>query len=141
MHFHVEKTEIEVFHHYAESGVSEQPVGGETYQGAKRRVDSLMGENADFYASCEAGIEEFMGLWFNVQVVCIYDTKAQKYFFGKSAGWQIPSEAIDMVKRHNLDTYLRNQGISCIEELLGTDYSRAEAVKQAAELALATRLM
>ena len=79
-----------------------------------------------------------MGIYFNVQVVCIFDRNAQEYVFGKSAGWQIPSEDIEVIKEINLDSYLRRKGITKIEELLGPKYSRANAVDQAAEFALAS---
>lgn len=139
--FAIEETELEITHRAVDTGVSEQPFDGETYQGAKNRVDALVGgsEKHDYYVSCEAGIESYLGLYFNVQVVCIYEAKTNKYFFGKSAGWQIPSEEIEVVKKGTLDAYLRSKGITRIEELLGPEYSRANAVAQATELALASK--
>ena len=139
--FNLKDTEVEIFHQAVESGVPEQPFDEETYLGAQNRVKSLISSedtNADYYVSCEAGIESCMGIYFNVQVVCIFDKEARKFVFGKSAGWQVPTEDIEVIKEINLDSYLRRKGISKIEELLGTEYSRADAVAQAAEFALAS---
>lgn len=139
--FFDKETEVVVFHRSVESGVSDQPFDEETYLGAKNRVKSLISSedtNADYYVSCEAGIESCMGIYFNVQVVCIFDKKARKFVFGKSAGWQVPSEDIEVIKEINLDSYLRRKGITKIEELLGPEYSRASAVAQATEFALAS---
>lgn len=138
--FQIDETEVEILHRSVDSGVPDQPFGEDTYLGAINRVNNIIGsEDADFYVSCEAGIEGFLGRYINVQIVCIYDKKSQNYLFGKSAGWQVPSEDIEIIKETNLDTYLRNKGIMSIEELLGPDYSRAKAVAQATELALASQ--
>ena len=137
--FKIEMTEIKTFHQSVDSGVPEQPFDGETYEGAVNRVNNIIGsDDADFYVSCEAGIEEIWGKYMNVQVVCIFEKKSQEYFFGKSAGWQVPSKDIVIIKEINLDNYLRGKGITSIEEILGPNYSRANAVAQATEFALAT---
>lgn len=139
--FKIEETEIKVFHQAANSGVPDQPFDEEIYVGAINRIGEIMEttDDADFYISCEAGIEEVCGKFINVQVVCIFDKKCQRCFWGKSAGWQIPYEDIEIIKKSNLDIYLRSKGINRIEELLGPDYSRANAVSQATELALASK--
>ncbi len=138
--FGIQETEIEVSHQSVDSGVPNQPFNEETYQGALNRVQALLNSedscNYDYYVACEAGIEKFMGLYFNVQVVCIYEKKTNKFFYGKSSGWQIPSEAIEIIKQTNLDDYLKNNGITEIRQLLGN--SRAELVSQATQVALAS---
>lgn len=138
--FCVKESEIEFYSKSIESMVSEQPFGNETYEGALNRVNGARKEfpEMDFYISCEAGIENAFDQYFNVQVVCIFETKSQSFFWGKSAGWSIPSEDIELIRQNNLDTYLRGKGITSIEELLGTSHSRRAAVAQAAELALAS---
>lgn len=139
--FCMKESEIEFYSKSISSGVSEQPFGDETYEGALNRVNGVRKEfsEMDFYISCEAGIEKAFGQYFNVQVVCIYETKTQKFFWGKSEGWSIPSGDIEIIRKNNLDTYLRGKGITSIEELLGTSHSRRAAVTQATELALASR--
>lgn len=138
--FNMKESEIEFYSKSTESGVSEQPFGDETYEGALNRVNRLRKEfpNMDLYISCEAGIENAFGHYFNVQVVCIFEAKSQVFFWGKSAGWSIPTEDIEIIRNNNLDSYLRGKGITSIEELLGTSHSRRASVSQATELALAS---
>ena len=139
--FKVEESSIEFFFKRVDSGVHEQPFNEETYQGALNRVNTLIknSEKADFFVSCEAGIESFMDNYLNVQIVCIYDNESKNYLWGKSAGWQVPTEHIERIKNNNLNNYLLSEGITCIEELLGPDYSRAKVVAQASEFALASK--
>ena len=134
-------TEIKFVSMSAESGVSNQPFEEEIYIGAFNRIQyiKLKIPNMDFYVSCEAGIEKAFGQYFNVQVVCIYESKTKKFLWGKSSGWMIPSEDIKTIKEKTLDKYLIGKGISTIEELLGTNNSRKAAVAQATELALASK--
>lgn len=138
--FQIKESEIEFYSKSIDSGVSEQPFGDETYEGALNRVNGARKEfpDMDFYISCEAGIENAFGKYFNVQVVCIFEAKFQMFFWGKSAGWSIPYKDIEIIRKNNLDSYLRGKGISSIEELLGTSNSRRAAVAQATELALAS---
>lgn len=141
--FQIEETEIEVIFQKTNSNVPDQPFNSEIYIGAKNRVNNIkkeLTEICDFYVSCEAGIESFSDCYFNVQVICIFESKNQKYLFGKSAGWQLPSKDIALIKNFTLDTYLiKEKGISKIEELLGSTYSRNESIAQATELALRGR--
>lgn len=132
--------EIGIYSQSVDSGVPEQPFEEQTYQGALQRINNLKQEvsDMDFYISCEAGIESAFGQYFNVQVVCIFDAKSQKLYWGKSAGWSIPSEDIEEIRKTNLDKYLRERGIGSIDELLGENNSRRDAVAQATELALAS---
>ena len=133
--------EIKFYSKSIASGVSEQPFGDETYAGALNRVEGIKKEfpEMDFYVSCEAGIEKIFNQYFNVQVVCIFEMKFQRLLWGKSAGWAIPSEDMEIIKKDTLDSYLRGKGISSIEELLGPANSRRTFVAQATELALASR--
>ena len=136
--FKLKESELEIYSKAIESGVSEQPFGDETYQGALNRLKGLKNvfPGMDIYVSCEAGIENAFGQYFNVQIVCL-DYNSQ-IFWGKSSGWTIPSEDIETIKKINLDKYLRGKGITCIEELLGPSNSRSRAIAQATELALAS---
>lgn len=125
--FKIDDTEIEFFHQKVNSGVSKQPFNEETYEGAFNRVNTLIekSEKADFFISCEAGIEELFGKYFNVQVICIFDFQKQRYLWSKSSGWQIPSADIEIIRNSDLDDYLRKKGITCAEDLLGADYSES----------------
>lgn len=138
--YNLELSEIEIYSMSVESGVPSQPFGEETYEGALNRVNSIRKKFKvmDLYISCEAGIEKNFKQYFNVQVVCIFESKSQSYFWGKSFGWSIPSEDIEFIKNSTLDKYLRGKGLNAIEELLGTSNSRSSAVAQATEVALAS---
>lgn len=137
--FHIEESEIELYCQPISSGVPSQPFGDETYQGALNRALGIRNEisNMDYYIGCEAGIENALGQYFNVQVICIIDS--QRELWGKSAGWLIPPKDIEKIKNHGLDFYLRGKGLTCIQELLGDSNSRRAAVAQATELALAAK--
>lgn len=139
--FNMEESEIKFYFSSIESGVADQPFGDETYKGALNRVDGVKKKfpEMDFYISCEAGIENAFNQYFNVQVVCILEAKSGIVLWGKSSGWSIPAEDIQIIRKTNLDSYLRKKGITCIEELLGTSNSRKLAVQQATELALASK--
>ena len=135
--FKIKEDEITIIHQSTDSEVSEQPFEEAVYEGAQHRVINLMNKvEADFYASCEAGIEGPIGLYFNVQVVCIYNKRNPQFIFGKSAGWMVPSRDIEEIKQTDLDTYLRKKGITCLEDILGEEYSRSDAVMQATSHAL-----
>jgi len=138
--FNLNETEIELYSKSVESGVSNQPFDSETYQGALNRLNNVQKElpGIDFYVSCEAGIENTFGQYFNVQVVSIFESKSQRIFWGKSSGWSVPTNDIEIIRNNTLDTYLRGKGISCIEELLGPSCSRSAAVAEATWLALAS---
>lgn len=139
--FGLEEQEIVVYSTATNSGVSDQPWGDETYEGAQNRVLSVSEKypGMDFYVSCEAGIEKAFGQYFNVQVVCVLEAQTGMLYWGKSSGWAIPPKDIEIIRKGNLDKYLRGKGITCIEELLGPQNSRRSAVAQATELALASK--
>lgn len=139
--FQLKESQIDVFCTPTASEVSNQPFDAETYLGAQNRIDNIksLKDGVDYYVSCEAGIESFLGQYFNVQVVCIFETKTQRYLFAKSAGWQIPSIDIEIIKNSDLDSYLRGKGIQRLEDLLGESYPRSKMVSQATELALASK--
>lgn len=135
-YFH--ESEIIFYSEKVDSGVPNQPFGIETFTGAKNRVSFILDKfDADYYVSSEAGIESFGELYFNVQVVCIFDTRFKKYLFGKSPGWAIPAKDISLIKEVGLDKYLRNEkNINDITELLGKANSRQNQVKEATYVAL-----
>lgn len=138
--FKIQESEIEIHYQGVKSRVSKQPFEEEIYRGALNRVNTIRNieRDADLYIGCEAGIEVFMRNFFNVQVICIFDKKNHRYLWGKSAGWQIPNRDIWMVKKYGINEYLRKNGIRKTNKLLGENYSRAELVAQATEMALAS---
>ncbi len=86
----IEVTGIEV-----ESGVSIQPVGDETFIGAKNRalnlkaLDESNKINADLFVGIEGGISKEFDRWFAFGCMCIID-KSGNIGFGTSPHFQLP---------------------------------------------------
>ncbi len=137
--YEIKSDKLEVVYQSVDSKVPNQPYNEDTYIGAKNRVQALkkiFSDGIDYYIACETGIEDFNEDYYNVQVVCIENKNGQQ-LMGKSSGWQIPSKAIESIKRTDLDVYLRSLGISSIQEVLGEKFSRDKSVCEATKYALA----
>ncbi len=78
-----------------DSGVSAQPVGDETYIGAKNRAMNLKSLNekenlsADLFVGIEGGITKQFGKWFAFGCMCIAD-KEGNAGFGNSPQFELP---------------------------------------------------
>ena len=76
---------IEVLSFKVDSGVSDQPLNQETFEGSKNRVFRLMEINkknklkADYFVSIEGGLINLFDHWFNFSVVCIANKKEFHY--------------------------------------------------------------
>ncbi len=79
------------------SGVSDQPIGDETFIGAENRSTALKKKNdsenlkAEYFVGIEGGIVKVFNKWFAFGCVCIADTKLNKGF-GSSAHFELPLE-------------------------------------------------
>lgn len=91
----IEVTGIEV-----ESGVSIQPVGDETFIGAKNRAQNLKMLNdtnkigADLFVGIEGGIAKEFNRWFAFGCICIVD-KSGNIGFGTSPHFELPILVIE----------------------------------------------
>ena len=159
-YFPEEEFEIKFYSGKAESGVSDQPFGDETYQGAYNRINSIrkkyesslaeQGIHVDFYISCEAGIddtnkviinEKITPIYVSEQIVCIYNPKNNSYSFGKSSSWTIPEKDIEEIKSTDLDAYLRKRECTGLHDVGDGKYiTRKEAVKESMMSAIASIL-
>ncbi len=89
------------------SGVGDQPINEEIFQGAKNRVKNLKeyaiknNIEADFYISSEAGITNLLGEWVDINAVVIEDSK-EFQSVGISQGFPIPDKYIDEIKQTEL---------------------------------------
>ena len=94
--------DVEIISVSASSGVSEQPVGKETYIGAKNRVDNLVKyakENnidADFYMAVESGIVNDLGFWAITNIAVIKDKNGYESV-GTSASFPVPKKYVETV--------------------------------------------
>ena len=99
--------DVEVMGISVASGVSEQPINIETYQGAKNRSLALMeyakknGIDADYFASVESGMINSVGDWVITNVAVIID-KNGKESMGTSAGFPVPKRLVDEIKEKSL---------------------------------------
>ncbi len=87
--------EVEVTGMPANSKVAAQPVGNETFAGAKNRAVELKNINdernlqADYFIGIEGGIAKFFNEWFALGLMCIMD-KENKTSFGASPLFELP---------------------------------------------------
>lgn len=156
--FPKEKYEIKFYSSKVKSEVPDQPFGNDTYQGAYNRVNNIKeiykdilkekGINANYYVSCEAGIDDtnkviidgqIKTLYASEQVVCIYNCEQDMYSFGKSSSWTIPEEDIKEIKETDLDQYLKKRDCNSLDEIGNEKYiTRKEAVMEATKSAIAS---
>ena len=86
---------IEVIGITVDSGVPDQPVNGQTFEGAKNRAEELKrindteNYNADYFVGIEGGIQEEYGRWFAFGCMCVID-KNENTGFGTSAHFELP---------------------------------------------------
>ncbi len=91
---------VEVKDMSAESSVSPQPVGDETFRGAKNRASWLKkindeeSLNADYFIGIEGGISRFFNMWFALGLICIID-KEGKAGFGASPLFELPGSVTE----------------------------------------------
>ncbi len=76
------------------SHISNQPIGGETFEGARNRARELSHSySADFYVGLEGGITNMFGKWFTFGVVCILD-KNGKEGCATSSAFELPKSVV-----------------------------------------------
>ena len=159
-YFPKESYDIKIYSSNAESDVSNQPFGNETYQGAYNRITNIRKKyeedinrqkiSVNYYVSCEAGIDDtnkislngnIIPIYSSEQIVCIYNPENDSYYFGKSSSWTIPNEDIEEIKNTGLDQYLRNMGCTGLHDVGNGNYiTRKDAVMEGTRSAIATML-
>lgn len=91
---------IEVTGYEAESGVSVQPVGEDTFIGARNRALHLKSLNekenfaADLFIGIEGGIAKEFDKWFAFGCMCIIDNEGNEGY-GTSPHFQLPASVVD----------------------------------------------
>ena len=104
-------SDVEVVGISAESNVSDQPVGKETYFGAKNRVNNLIdyanknGISADYYVAVESGIVDNLGFWAITNVAVIKD-KFDYESVGTSASFPVPHKYVEDIISKTLGTVM-----------------------------------
>ncbi len=81
-----------------ESGVPDQPIDLETFDGALNRVTSLHKtyKGFDYYVGIEGGLFNYYSKWFAKGVVCIKDASGNSAF-GESASFEIPDYFMEKI--------------------------------------------
>lgn len=149
---------VKYYYGKTQSDVSDQPFGDETYLGAYNRINNikakydsiLKDKEADYYVSCEAGIDDtnkamvdgkLETMYASEQISCILNTQTGAYSYGKSSSWMIPAEDIKKIKETDLNQYLRGLEYTELHDVGNGNYiSRSIAIKQSMESAIATSL-
>jgi inosine/xanthosine triphosphatase len=81
------------------SGVPDQPVNEDTFNGAKNRAESLLvmnkanGQGAQYFVGIEGGIINIFGKWFSLGCICIINDKGQTSY-GTSPHFTLPGSVI-----------------------------------------------
>ncbi len=84
------------------SGVSEEPVNTEIYEGAKNRVDNLMkyatekNIKAEYFLGIESGITNLLGKWVIINVAVIKDKNGYESW-GTSSAFPVPDKYVDEI--------------------------------------------
>lgn len=112
---------LEIVGYKTESGVPDQPVNLEIYQGAKNRVKNLKkfakenGLHADLYVSVESGITDSLGRWMITNVAVVEDDKDFESY-GTSPSFPVPERYVDDIIKYDLSQVMNN--------ILGKDEQR-----------------
>lgn len=95
-------SDVEVVGIKAASNVSEQPVGKETFLGAKNRVENLINyaqENnisADYFVAVESGISNDLGFWAITNIAVIKNAKGE-IGVGASESFPVPNKYVQTI--------------------------------------------
>lgn len=92
-------SDIEVLGVKVKSGVPDQPIGEQTFEGAKNRACALKEINekeklqADYFVGIEGGVMEQYSRWFGFGAMCIVD-KTGKTGYGMSPHFELPESVM-----------------------------------------------
>ena len=124
------------------SEVSNQPFDEEVKIGAQKRLKNLKAKlskdsKIDYYVSCEGGIINIFGNYFNVQCVIIEDKNGNSGI-GWSQAYQIPNKYITQIKESSLANVLDElfQGKGGIRILSNGVETRENLIKEATIMSL-----
>ncbi len=105
--------DVEVIGMKSASNVSEQPVGKDTYLGAKNRVDNMMRycrENnisADYFVAIESGITEDLGFW-AITNIAVIKNAAGEMGVGSSESFPVPKKYVQTIINETLAPVMDN---------------------------------
>ena len=94
--------EVEVVGVEVDSKVSNQPIGEETFEGAKNRalelgkINKIKNLNAEFCVGIEGGIIKLYSKWFCFGGMCIINNR-EKVGFGTSSCFELPKKVVQEI--------------------------------------------
>ena len=94
--------DVEIIGISVSSGVGDEPVNDEIYEGARNRVNNLekyAEENnidSDFYIGVESGITNKLGKWCIIQIAVIRDKNGYESF-GTGPAFPVPDKYVDEI--------------------------------------------
>lgn len=94
--------DVEIIGISVSSGVGDEPVNDEIYEGARNRVNNLIKyaeENnivSDFYIGVESGITNKLGEWCIIQIAVIRDKNGYESF-GTGPAFPVPNKYVDEI--------------------------------------------
>ena len=112
--------DVEIVGVSVSSGVGDEPVNDEIYEGARNRVNNLVKyaeENnidSDFYIGIESGITNKLGKWCIIQIAVIRDKNGYESF-GTGPAFPVPNKYVDEIINKDLgivmDKILKGNGL------------------------------
>lgn len=131
--------ELQVISCKVESGVAEQPINEEVYKGAENRIKEAKKIKVDYnyIVSCEGGLVQLFGKWFNMQIVIVEDQKGKRSI-GLSQSYQIPERYVSKIIQTSIATVFDElfSGRGGIRELTQNNVTREDLVKDATMMAI-----
>lgn len=126
------------------SGVPKQPVNKQVFEGAQNRLKELMKNEkgySDYLVSCESGLINLYGYWFNFQVVMI-KSKDGKFGVGVSQGLPVPPKYVDDAIETSISNVLNRifNGKGGVRMLTHGTFTRKSLIKDATIMAI-TRML
>ena len=95
------QTEVKIILADAKSEVNDQPIDEDVSQGATNRLINLKkmvkNESVDYFVSCEGGLVEVFGQYYNVQYTIVEQRKTGCRSQGISQGYPIPTKYMNQI--------------------------------------------
>lgn len=130
--------DLEIIPCKVSSGVPEQPINNQVYEGALNRLNNLKtGDNYDYLVSCEGGLVQNFGHWFNQHIVMVEDSTG-KLSVGLSSAFPIPEKYVNQIIATSLAEVLDNifDGQGGIRKLTNGQVTRYDLIVEATRMAL-----
>ena len=131
--------DVEIISEKVDSGVLEQPINDEIFIGVENRMKQLKKteSDCDYWVSCEGGLIQQFGHWFNIQIVKV-ESWSTKESIGLSSAYPVPERYIEQILTSSLSEVLDSifEGEGGIRKLTNGKVTRFDLVTEATLMAL-----